>query len=75
MSLKQPPSSRPPLALVRNARIQADALRIGDSILGMTGTFSTVSNVRDKGQDKLEVSTDAGENMVLARSQMVAIQQ
>ena len=73
MSLKQP--SRPPPTLVRKERVQADALRIGDSILGMGGTFSTVSNVRDKGKDKLEVSTDAGENMTLERGQMVAIQQ
>ena len=75
MSLKQPPSSRPPLTLVRNARVQADALRIGDSILGMTGKYNAVTSVRDKGRDKLEISTDAGENMVLERWQMVAIQQ
>lgn len=74
MSLKQP-SSRPPLKLVRSARIQANELKIGDSIMGMTGKFNTVTNVRDKGRDKLEVSTDAGENMVLERWKMVAVQQ
>lgn len=74
MSLKQPPSTPPPLIPIRKERVQADALRIGDSILGMTGKFSCVVNVQEKSRDKLEISTDAGERMELERWQMVAIQ-
>jgi preprotein translocase subunit YajC len=73
MSLKQP-STRPSAIPVSIERIQANELKIGDAILGMSGAFSAVRSVRETGTDKLEVNTDAGENMVLKRGQMVAIQ-
>lgn len=74
MSLKQPPSVPPPLIPIRKERIQVNELKIGDSIMGMTGKFSHVTTLTPKEHGKLLVSTDAGENMVLERWQMVAVQ-
>lgn len=69
MNPKKPPST----PSIRKERIQANELRVGDSILGMSGKFNRVTDVRYKA-GKLEISTDVGENMTLERWQMVAIQ-